>query len=203
MAKLQTGEKMPDFTYDTPFAAGVALSDTARRVTGRTALVFLRYYGCTLCQYDIHRYAKEYGQIAATGGQMLVVLQSDPKKLAGQLKPGDLPFDIVCDPEARLYQQLDIRPAASQAGLADAGTMLKIAKAKAGGVRDGAGSDPDPCALRQERGRRARHKGAGRTAAVSKTVIFSYSLLNNTRPPRGGSTAAALRGPCACWGENA
>lgn len=137
MVKLQTGEKMPDFTYDIPFAAGVALSDTARRVAGRTALVFLRYYGCTLCQYDIHRYAKEYGQIAATGGQMLVVLQSDPKKLAGQLKPGDLPFDIVCDPEARLYQQLDIRPAASQAGLADAGTILKIAKAKAGGFTHG------------------------------------------------------------------
>ena len=68
---------------------------------------------------------------------MLVVLQSDQKKLAGQLKPGDLPFDIVCDPEARLYQQLDIRPAASQAGLADAGTMLKIAKAKAGGFTHG------------------------------------------------------------------
>ena len=137
MAKLKTGETMPDFTYDTPFQAGVALSDTARRVAGRTALVFLRYYGCTLCQYDLHRYAKEYEKIAATGGQMLVVLQSDPKKLAEQLKPGDLPFDIVCDPTARLYRQLDIQPAANQAGLADAGTLLKIAKAKAGGFTHG------------------------------------------------------------------
>lgn len=137
MAKLQTGDKMPDLTYNTPFAQGLALRETARRVSGRTALVFLRYYGCTLCQYDIHCYAKEYGQIAATGGQLLVVLQSEPEKLAGQLRPGDLPFDIVCDPAGEFYRQLDIRPAASQAGLADAGTLLKIAKAKAGGFAHG------------------------------------------------------------------
>ena len=137
MAKLQTGDKMPDLTYNTPFARGLALSETARRVSGRTALVFLRYYGCTLCQYDIHNYAKEYGQIAAADGQMLVVLQSDPEKLAGQLNPGDLPFDILCDPEGAFYRLLDIRPAANQAGLADAGTLLKITKAKAGGFTHG------------------------------------------------------------------
>ena len=98
MPKLTVGTQMPDFTFDTPFESGRTLAETAGKTAGKTALVFLRYYGCTLCQYDIHQFTAQYDKIAATGGQMLVVLQSDPAKLAGQMKPGDLPFDIVCDP---------------------------------------------------------------------------------------------------------
>ena len=56
MPKLTVGAKMPDLTFCTPYANGCSLSQIARRVKGKTALVFLRYYGCTLCQYDIHLY---------------------------------------------------------------------------------------------------------------------------------------------------
>ena len=68
---------------------------------------------------------------------MLVVLQSDPAKLAGQMKPGDLPFDIVCDPEQKLYKEFEIAPAESKAKMADLKTMGKIAKATAGGFKHG------------------------------------------------------------------
>ena len=137
MPKLTVGAKMPDFTFDTPFESGRTLAGTAEKTAGKTALVFLRYYGCTLCQYDIAQFAKEHDKIAATGGQMLVVLQSDPAKLADQLKPGDLPFDIICDPEQKLYKEFEIIPAASKEKLADLKTMGKIAKATAGGFKHG------------------------------------------------------------------
>ena len=137
MARLTLGEGMPDFTFDTPFETGRSLSGTLARVEGKTALVFLRYYGCTLCQYDIHLYAKQYDAVKAAGGQLLVVLQSDPAKLAGQMKPGDLPFDIVCDPEQSLYKRFEIAPAPSKAELGDEKTMEKIARARAAGFRHG------------------------------------------------------------------
>lgn len=137
MPKLNVNEQMPNFVFDTPFASGQTLQDTVNRVEGRTALVFLRYYGCTLCQYDIHLYAQAKEQIAATGGQMLVVLQSDPQKLAAQLKPDDLPFDIICDPKMELYKQFEILPAESQLKMADATTLGKIAKAKSSGFTHG------------------------------------------------------------------
>lgn len=76
-ARLTVGEVMPNFTYDTPFATGLTLSDTVQK-TPKTALLFLRYYGCTLCQYDIHQLAENYHQITDVGGQVIVVLQSDP-----------------------------------------------------------------------------------------------------------------------------
>ena len=130
MPKLNVGEKLPEFTYDTPFAPGVSIGETAGRVAGKTALVFLRYYGCTLCQYDIHHFAVEQEKIRATGGQMLVVLQSDPAKIAGQMKEGDLPFDIICDPEQKLYHQFDIKPAGSKLKMVDMKTISKLSKAK-------------------------------------------------------------------------
>lgn len=137
MARLTTGEAIPDFTFNTPFESGCTLAETANRVKGKTALVFLRYYGCTLCQYDMHRYAQAADEIAATGGQLLVALQSDPAKLAAQMKPGDLPYDLVCDPEQALYRQFEIAPAPSKLKMADFATVKKIAKATAGGFKHG------------------------------------------------------------------
>lgn len=138
MAKLTTGQVMPDFSFDTPFDRGRTLAGTAAQVRGKTALVFLRYYGCPLCQYDIHQYASHYEAITQAGGQILVVLQSDPAALAGQLTPDSLPFGIICDPEQALYRQFGIAPAPSKAKMAGAGTLVKIARATAAGYKHGA-----------------------------------------------------------------
>ncbi len=131
MPKLTVGATLPNFTFDTPFAQGRTMAQIAAAVQGKTALVFLRYYGCTLCQYDIHQFLVEHAKIAATGGQMLVVLQSDPAKIAGQQGPEALPFDIICDPEQKLYKEFDIRPAKSKLGMVNLKTIGKLSKAKA------------------------------------------------------------------------
>lgn len=137
MAKLNVGELMPDFTYETPFAQGLTLGETAAKAR-KTALIFMRYYGCTLCQYDIHQLYMHYNELIAGGGQILVVLQSDPKKLADDLKtPEALPFPIICDPEQKLYREFSIEPAASKAKMADVKVMAKIAKATAAGFKHG------------------------------------------------------------------
>lgn len=138
MPKLAAGDMVPDFSFITPFESHRSLSETVGRVPGRTALIFLRYYGCTLCQYDIHRFAMAKDAIAAANGQLLVVLQSDPVRLAAQLRPVDLPFDLVCDPEQTLYRRFDIAPAPSKLKLADAGTVLKLVKVAASGFKHGA-----------------------------------------------------------------
>ena len=137
MPKLETGSIMPDFTYDTPFAKGLTLAQTVKAAP-KTALVFLRYFGCTLCQLDLHRLAQQYDTVTANGGQVLVVLQSDPDGIAAQIGPDTFPFAIVCDPEQTLYRQFSIEAAPSKAQLADAKTLLKIAKATASGYKHGA-----------------------------------------------------------------
>ena len=137
MAKLEIGQIMPDFDYVTPFSTGHTLAQTAANAK-KTALVFLRYWGCPLCQYDIHLLAQAHGDITAHGGQLLVVLQSDPKGLAEKLEREDaLPFPIVCDPDQKLYKQFAIAPAASMAKMADLKMIGRIVKATKLGFKHG------------------------------------------------------------------
>lgn len=137
MPKLAVGRKMPDFVFDTPFETGRTLAETAKRVNGKTAIVFLRYFGCTLCQYDMQQYNTEYDKIEATGGQLLVVLQSDPKGLTNELTADTFPFEIICDPNQTLYQNFEVTLAKSKMGMADAATMAKIAKVTLAGFKHG------------------------------------------------------------------
>jgi Peroxiredoxin len=127
---------MPDFTFDTVYETGLALKDIAVKAK-KTAIIFLRYYGCTLCQYDIHVLAQNYDKLTANGGQIFIVLQSNPVKLAEKLPKGSLPFEIICDPDQVLYKKFEIQPAASMVKLGDGKTMLKIGKATKAGFKHG------------------------------------------------------------------
>ena len=94
MAIIKAGVKLPDFTYDTPYKSGLNITETVKKCK-KTAIVFLRYYGCPICQYDIHSFKENYYMIENVDGQILVVLQSDREKLAKSLGKNDLPFDII------------------------------------------------------------------------------------------------------------
>ena len=85
MARLAVGEKMLDFTAAGAFGPEEALSSRVGK--GKTAIVFLRYYGCTLCQYDIHTYAEHYQEIVGDTGKLFVVLQSTPESIKKQMTP--------------------------------------------------------------------------------------------------------------------
>lgn len=127
---------MPDFSFDTPFLRGNTLTQVMGG--GKAAIVFLRYYGCTLCRLDLAQYKAGYAELQQAGGKLLVVLQSDADLLRQELEGNNsFPFDIVCDPKGDLYRQFDILPAASKAKMAGPGTLAKIAKATAAGHRHG------------------------------------------------------------------
>lgn len=135
MGKLQPGQHMPDFIFDTPFEKGLHFETVARGK--KTALLFLRYYGCTLCQYDMMNLREQYHLFTRQGAQVLVVLQSDPGGLAGKIAPDTYPFRIVCDPGQALYRAFEIRPAKSKAGMVSPKALKKLAKVKASGLRHG------------------------------------------------------------------
>ena len=137
MGKISVGVKMPDFVFDTPYAKNCKLSEMVKRVGGKTAIVFLRYYGCRLCQLDIIDFTEGYKDIAATGGQILVGLQSDPVKLAAKRGEDKLPFDIICDPDQKIYKMLDIRPATSMETLGDASSAAKRERMLKSGLTHG------------------------------------------------------------------
>lgn len=134
--QLKVGEKLPDFKFNTAFTSNECLSDKVK-YADKTVLLFLRYYGCTLCQYDIHKLSSEYEKIKSENAQVLVILQSSPEVIAEQITKDSLPFEIVCDESQILYKEFGISPAASTAKMISAGTIAKIAKATAKGFKHG------------------------------------------------------------------
>lgn len=95
MPRLTINSILPDFTFETPDESNLSLSRIATRVSGKTALVFLRYYGCTLCQYDLHQYARNYSENTKGGGQLLVVLQFSPSSIKEQMGQERFPFELI------------------------------------------------------------------------------------------------------------
>ncbi len=113
MAKIEAGCKLADFTFNTPFESDVKLSEKVKGAD-KTVLLFLRYYGCTLCQLDMREYANAYARFKEKNAQLLVVLQSPASTINAQMKQGDLPYDIVCDPDMGLYKEFELGVAASK-----------------------------------------------------------------------------------------
>ena len=120
--KLIPGSKIEDIVYNTPFRSEQHLSD---KVNGhKTMLLFLRYYGCSLCQYDMLMLKEQYAKILAVNGVVKVVLQSDPALLADELgNPNVYPFEIT--------------PAESMAQLGGGKVMEKIKKIQELGLKHG------------------------------------------------------------------
>ncbi|MBO6000113.1 MAG: AhpC/TSA family protein [Lachnospiraceae bacterium] len=136
MAKLTVGDKLPDFTFQTVDEKDLKISE-AVKAAGKTALVFLRYYGCPFCQLDMHDYAENFDEITANGGRFYVVLQSDPEKLSAALSGKSLPYPVICDPGQELYRLLDISAAASMENMMGPKAPAKIERVKAGGYQHG------------------------------------------------------------------
>lgn len=133
--KLTTGSTIPNFTYETPWQQGKNLYDTVGQQ--KTFLLFLRDYGCTICQLDMRNLKAQYDSILKKGGKALVVLQSKPEGIAKQVEENYYPFEIICDPEQTLYKQFEITPAKSKLGLASIGTIQKMNQAKKEGLVHG------------------------------------------------------------------
>ncbi len=112
MAKLTAGSIFPDYTVSTQFEDRT----TIRRIAGGKPLmlVVLRYIGCTSCRYDVHMLLKNHERFAEKGVAVAVVMQSTPASIRSALRDEPLSFPIICDPECAIYQDLEIRPAASR-----------------------------------------------------------------------------------------
>lgn len=127
------GTKLDDFTYETPWKK----EKLSAAVDRPTVLLFLRYYGCTICQLDLRQLREQYAAITAAGGKVMVVLQSDPTLIREQIGPDEFPFEIVCDPDQELYHRYNIAPALSMEKMANLKVLQKIGAARQAGLTHG------------------------------------------------------------------
>lgn len=72
-------------------------------------LQFRRFAGCPVCDLHLHSLAQRHEDLSAASIQEVVVFHST----AEELRPyaGTLPFDLVADPEKRLYAEFGVESA--------------------------------------------------------------------------------------------
>lgn len=101
---LNPGMAMPEFIYDSAVAQGKTFAPAKP-----TLLLFHRYISCTLCDMTLKGLAAQYDAIAATGAEIKVVMQSKPERvLASMDGEYKFPFEIICDPDRKLYDRFNI-----------------------------------------------------------------------------------------------
>ncbi|MBI9105602.1 MAG: PatB family C-S lyase [Spirochaetales bacterium] len=134
MNKLAISDKVRNFSYNTPWENNI---DFNSKLDKKTYLVFLRYFGCTLCQVDIQEYIKRYKEFTDKGAQLFIVLQSTPEIIKENVKKADIPYTIICDPEQELYKLYNLNTAYSEMGMASKKVLVKGIKALNMGVKHG------------------------------------------------------------------
>lgn len=133
LGRIVKGEVLEDTIVETPWKT----ETLSQAVNGPTAIFFLRYYGCTICQLDLRRLREHYGELTEAGIKAIVVLQSDPALIREQISCDEFPFSIICDPNEVLYQRYRVAPALSKEKMADANVIQKIGKARQLGLTHG------------------------------------------------------------------
>lgn len=99
--RLAPGMCAPDFSFDTPWEAGIGFDDALG--AGPAVLFFLRYAGCPLCRMrvaGIHRDSRKWWDMGAT---TFVVLQSRPESVAALVAKEDASFVPVCDSQGAIF----------------------------------------------------------------------------------------------------
>jgi AhpC/TSA antioxidant enzyme len=93
--------------------------------TRLTHLQFRRFAGCPICSLHLQSMAARFSEIAAAGIREVVLFHSTPQELWSYA--GDLPFDVVADPDKQLYKRFGVET--SLRGVLDPRAWAPVLKA--------------------------------------------------------------------------
>ena len=109
--RFKVGDYFPDFIFNTAYRKNLQVHEILNK---ETVFWCIRYIGCPVCRYDVHCIKEKYAEIQKKNAQVFVVMQSDQKHIQDVIKEDELPFEIICDPEKKFYNELEIDPALSK-----------------------------------------------------------------------------------------
>src|SRR5699024_12657466 len=94
--KLSKGILIIDFTFHTLWLNNDVFLYYLK-LKRKTILVFMRFYGCRLCQLDINKMIKSYSEFQKRNPQILIVLQTEPSIIRNQHNKSETPLTFICD----------------------------------------------------------------------------------------------------------
>lgn len=133
--QIKKDELMKDFTYNTAYTNGKSYLESKGDKIG--VLMFLRYYGCTICQLDIMEFNQLYEEFQKLGVDVKIVLQSSPEIIKKADEEAKIKFEIICDPNQELYNYFEIKAAATIEELKAGNIVEKVTEARSHGFSHG------------------------------------------------------------------
>ena len=106
MAKrLKTGDKLPAFSYDTPYEPQKSFYALLQGECP-VLMVFLPNFGHPISRHFISQYLETIYALRAV--RLVCVVRSRPETIAAAVPRGALPFELICDAEGALYDYFQI-----------------------------------------------------------------------------------------------
>ncbi len=105
--KLKKGSIAPDFKVTSPWS-DTQYSFVDRPSKKSSIIFFLRYYGCLICQLDIKKIKDQIDTFHKRDLEVYVIIQSESKTIQEKTNEVDWNFNIVCDPEAVIYEKYGV-----------------------------------------------------------------------------------------------
>lgn len=127
--KLVAGTPAPTFSLPSANGKTLALEELHGK---RVLLIFERFVGCAVCNLHIHQLIDRLPELRAAGYEPVVIYESDPTLLRSFAETDSIPFTMLADPKAQIYDAYGVR---SSTGKAIAGLLFKgdLGKARKGG----------------------------------------------------------------------
>ncbi|MBI3566114.1 MAG: AhpC/TSA family protein [Elusimicrobia bacterium] len=101
--RLKPGDPFPALRLRTIRQANVSIPTVGARWTH---VQFRRFAGCPICNLHMRSFAERAPELAARGIREVAVFHSSEEAMLPY--QGDLPFDVVADPEKKLYALLGV-----------------------------------------------------------------------------------------------
>ena len=99
--KLQAGDQIPRFTYDSPYQPQLPFYDLLDADTP-LFVVFMRNFGHPITRHYVMEYIQDKDKL--TSARLACVVRTDPHVIAGAIPEEQMPFSLICDAEGVLYR---------------------------------------------------------------------------------------------------
>lgn len=109
--KLHAGSPAPRFEVEDVWGTPVRLDD----LVGRPILLsFFRNALCAICNLRVHQLIERYPAYASAGLAVLTVFESPAERVRDNVGKQDVPFTLIADPTARLYDLYGVETSAEK-----------------------------------------------------------------------------------------
>lgn len=186
--KLDTGDYLTDFVYDSYFGKNRNLKNT---VSQKTLIIFSRYYECDICRKTLDTFKKYHRVFRMLGIDIKFVLQTDLKTLSDV--QSRYPFELIADPQAVFYDRYEIFEANSMINMVAGDKMFE--DMTKGDIRNLLDSDLMDAFVSNSSESQHRELQLSALIGIDKNLKVTYSHYCKTIGdfPEAGQLLSALR----------